>query len=122
SIGEVMAEARYGLRLASPSNKGCDAYTRDGTPVEVKATSARRDGSTRIGFSEDPRDVHVLVLQVTSEGELREAFNGPGESLLEHLSPRRKNGQRTIPLARLRALGKRIPLSDRLPVVESSWA
>jgi len=122
SIGEVMAKARYGLRLAAPSTKGRDAYARDGRAVEVKATSARRGGSTQIGFSEDPLGVHVLVLRVTSDGELREEFNGPGESLLDHLSPRSKNGQRTISLARLRAFGKGIPLSDRLPVVDSSRA
>ena len=114
SIGEVLAAARYGLDLHRPSKKGRDARTSDGVMVEVKATAAKKQGSTRVAFREVPVRTHVLVVRVTSNGEMHEEFNGPGAVLVDHLSPARSNGQRTISLARLRRLQNSVPETDRL--------
>lgn len=114
SIGEVLAAAHYGLDLHRPSKKGRDAQTSDGTSVEVKATSAKRQGSTRVAFREAPDRVHVLVVRVTSEGEMHEEYNGPGEVLLPHLSRPSDNGQRSISLAKLRQLQSSVRETDRL--------
>lgn len=114
SIGEVLAAAHYGLRLESPSKMGRDAHAEDGRAVELKATSGKRGGATRIAFSEDPGDVHVLVLRISPDGEMHHEFNGPGRLLLSHLSPRRKNGQRTISLSKLREIQKSVAAVNRL--------
>lgn len=114
SIGEVLAAAHYGLRLEPPSKMGRDAHAEDGRAVELKATSGKRGGATRIAFSEDPGDVHVLVLRISPDGEMHHEFNGPGRLLLSHLSPRRKNGQRTISLSKLREIQKSVAAVNRL--------
>lgn len=116
SIGEVLAAARYGLDLERPSRKGRDAR-KDDVAVEVKATSGKRAGSTPVAFSTDPDGVHVLVVLVTSEGEVFQEYNGPGDLLLADLGPRQKNGQRTISLAKLRKLQKQVPEVDQLQTV-----
>lgn len=129
SIGEVMAAAHYGLRLHQPSNKGRDALAEDGRAAEVKATGGKRGGATRIAFSEDPGNIHVLVVRISPDGVMHQEFNGPGNVLLSHLSSRGKNGQRTISLAKLRQIQAEVAANEslaprsikaRLPVSDSS--
>ncbi len=113
SIGEVLAAHRYGLELLPPSTERHDARASDGRRVQIKATQARS-----IGLRSEPD--FLLVLQLRSDGSAEEIFNGPGPLAWSHAGKMQRNGQRSIGIAKLRALMEETPSSARLVVLNKA--
>jgi len=99
SLGEVVAASRYAIGLVPMSTKGVDAVTTRGERVEIKATQGRS-----VAFRGEPP--LLIVLRIARDGSAEEVFNGPGGLVWPELArkPIPSNGQRSISLARLRAL------------------
>jgi hypothetical protein len=97
SIGEALAQSRYGLELLPCSTAEHDAKARDGRLVQIKATQG-----SRVGLYANPQ--HLIVLRLTRDGSTEEVFNGPGQVAWAHVSKVAKNGQRSISVAQLRRL------------------
>lgn len=110
SIGEVLAEYHYGLKLLPASTEAHDARAADGRWVQIKATQI-----TRIGLRNQPE--HLLVLRILPNGESEEVYNGPGELAWKNAGRKQKNGQCPVPLSKLTKLMENIPKEDRLPRV-----
>lgn len=113
SYGEVIAADRFGLELATPSTKGTDSHTADGRPVEVKATCGT---SVALRGQEPAKGLHLLVLQIGSDGEAETIYNGPAElawdAIRDKLMP--SNGQRRISIPLLRKLQDQVEIGARL--------
>lgn len=112
SIGEVMAEYHYGLKLARASTKGYDATTRDGRRVEIKTTQGKQVGLRS-------RPAHLVVLKLTDKGQIEEIYNGPGQPVWSHVGQKQKNGQRPISVTKLRQLMKVVPPFAQLKKVRA---
>ncbi len=108
SIGEALAQARYGLELLPCSTAAHDAKARGGQLVQVKATQGNR-----VGLYAKPE--HLIVLRLTRDGAVEEVFNGPGGPVWARVSKVAKNGQRSISLAMLREIMRGVPEGQRLP-------
>lgn len=115
SIGEVLAEHRYGLALLSASTPDHDARAADGRLVQIKATQAKS-----VGLRSEPQ--HLIVLGLDRRGEAREIFNGPGSLAWANAGRLQRNGQRPISVSRLDRLKEQVPKADRLPTVPTSRA
>ena len=113
SLGEVYARHVYGLTLLPSSRKDHDAETQSGRLVQIKATQR-----PRVSLYSQPQ--HLLVLQLTREGNWNEVYNGPGALMWQFVSPVAKNGQCTVPLSKLRTLMEHVPRGDRLPTVRAA--
>ncbi len=107
SIGEVLAAHDYDLRLLPASANRHDARAADGRFVQIKATQG-----TRVAISSRPQ--HLVVLRIERDGLHHEVYNGPGGLVWPHVSKPAKNGQRSISIARLRALNETVPPGSRL--------
>jgi hypothetical protein len=112
SIGEVLAAYRYNLDLRRPSTLGCDAESVQVGKIEIKTTQR---GS--VSFRCEPP--HLVVFRLPRDGQPEEVYNGPGRTVWPHVGRRNKNGQYSISLAKLRALGKQVPREDRLEIARS---
>jgi len=113
SIGEVLAAARFGLRLNIASTEGFDAVARDKWKVEIKTTQQER------GYFalKPPRwpGVHLIAIKLNPiDGSDRVIFNGPYELVWENCGPLQKWGGRTITAAKAEKLQKLVPLAERL--------
>jgi hypothetical protein len=113
SIGEVLAAHRYGLELLPPSAERHDARASDGRRVQIKATQARS-----VGLRSEPEV--LLVLQLLGDGSAEEIFNGPGSLAWSHAGKKQSNGQRSIGVAKLRALMGEVSPGARLVVVNKA--
>lgn len=118
SLGEVMAAAMFNLELQPPSQKGFDAIGHDlngdRIRVEIKFTQRKT-----VSFNHDPHDVHVIVLALNkSTKEPYCVYNGPGSILGEHLSSRRKNGQKTISVTKLKNAQNQVVSENKLQLPE----
>lgn len=107
SIGEVLAAHRYGLELLPCSTEGHDARASDGRLVQIKATQGSQVAMRNCCD-------HLIVLRLLRSGEAEEVFNGPGTRPWELSGKMQRNGQRSISLARLRALMADVPRSARI--------
>lgn len=96
SIGEVIAAEVLGLQLYKGSHPGHDAYDANGD-VQIKMT-ARRSVAL---YSTCTR---LVVLQIVNPEEAEIVYDGPGEPVWDKAGRLQKNGQRSISLARLKAL------------------
>jgi hypothetical protein len=114
SMGEVFAAAAYDLKLEPPATKACDAKTRDGKRVEIKATFGKKVAFRRHDADCEPH--HCLVLQLKKEGGFTEIYNGPMRPILNKLSVRNlpSNGQLQISLVQLSALNAEVSETERL--------
>jgi hypothetical protein len=105
SIGEVVAEYIYGLKLERCSTPQIDAFTRDGQSVQIKLTGIK---GTSYGFSwssrlsSAPADC-LLALKLTSAG-FEEIYNGPFPLGLLQGRQDTLNGQISISVSKLRGL------------------
>ena len=99
SIGEVIAAEALGLKLYPNSHPAHDAFDAAGE-VQIKITATKR-----IAISASCQ--RLVVLQIVSPGEAEIVYDGPGEPAWQAAGKMAKNGQRTISLARLRAMAKR---------------
>lgn len=111
SLGECLVADAYGLTLKAASNKGYDAVTPSGMPVEIKATQ-----SSIASFRSVPQ--HAIVIKILPNGTFKEVFNGPGKPYIEEQFKRKaSNGQFQISLKKLDELNKLVPSEDQLQVV-----
>lgn len=108
SIGEVVAAHRYGLTLLKHSTEAHDAKTDSGRLVEIKATQR-----ASVALRSQPQ--HLLVLHISSLGNVTEIFNGPGAPVWQAAGKVQKNGQRQVSLAKLRQLASEVAPALRLP-------
>ncbi len=100
SIGEVIAAEALGLTLYPMSHVGHDAYDADGD-VQIKMTA----GKSISMYEESDR---LVVLQVVSPEEAEIVYDGPGKPAWDAAGKTAKNGQRSVSLAKLRAIASRI--------------
>jgi hypothetical protein len=96
SIGEVIAAEALGLTLYMMSRPGHDAYDANGD-VQIKMTA----GGSISMYAESSR---LVVLKVISPHEAEIVYDGEGKAAWEQAGRMQKNGQRTISLARLKAI------------------
>lgn len=96
SIGEVIAAEALGLTLYKGSHPGHDAYDANGD-VQIKMTA----GKSVALYSTCTR---LVVLKIVNPEEAEIVYDGPGEPAWDKAGKMQKNGQRTISIAKLRAL------------------
>ncbi len=108
SLGEVLAAHAYDLSLLPNSTPVHDAIARDERLVQVKATQ-----TNRIALSSEPK--HLLVLRLLRNGSFTEEFNGPGNLVWAAAGKAQKNGQRQVPLSKLKTLMDKVKESEKLP-------
>lgn len=104
SIGEVVAEYIYDLRLAPPGTPQVDAHTKDGHTVQIKLTGQKGTSYGMRWSNAIPcRPADLLIgLKLTASG-FEEIYNGPFPIQFLESRPDARNGQMAIPLSRLRA-------------------
>lgn len=113
SLGEALAADRYGLKLLPASTEGHDAHGPDGRLVQIKATQR-----SRVSLYSKPE--HLIVLQLTPDGQVEEIYNGPGEPAWKAAGKPQKNGQCAILATKLRTIMESIPAESRLPTLRYS--
>jgi hypothetical protein len=96
SIGEVIAAEALGLTLYNGSHPGHDAYDANGD-VQIKMTA----GKSVALYSTCTR---LVVLKIVNPEEAEIVYDGPGEPAWDKAGKMQKNGQRTISIAKLKAL------------------
>jgi hypothetical protein len=96
SIGEVIAAEALGLQLHPMSHRGHDAFDARGD-VQIKMTA----GNKVAMYATCER---LVVLRVVSPEEAEIVYDGPGAPAWEQAGRMGKNGQRVIPLSRLRRI------------------
>ena len=111
SLGEVLAAFMYDLELVASNAKASVAKTTDGRRVQLKVTRSRKG---TVGLYDRPEA--LLVLQLSGQS-LFELYNGPVEPAWDKAGKTRKNGERRIPVSRLKCLGLNIPATQRLPQI-----
>jgi len=111
SLGEVLAAHHYGLELLPASRATHDATSRDGRPVQIKATQGSRV-SMRAACD------LLLVLKLDRHGGFEEIFNGPGLTVWAAAGPLQSNGQRAISVTKLRKLNAAGSSKNRIARVE----
>lgn len=98
SIGEVVAAEALGLTLHRMSYAGHDAFDANGN-VQIKMTA----GKSVAMYADCDR---LVVLRVISPEEAEIVYDGKGAPAWACSGKLRKNGQRTVSLAKLRALAR----------------
>jgi hypothetical protein len=97
SIGEVVAANALGLTLLPSSHPGHDARDAGGRLVQIKMTAGRSIAM----YADCDR---LVVLRVLSPHEAEIVYDGDGAPAWAQAGNMAKNGQRTIRLAKLRAI------------------
>lgn len=105
SIGEVVAEYIYGVRLEPCSTPQVDAHTQDGRSVQIKLTGANGNSFGFRWSNRTPTKAAILLiaLKLTEKG-FEEIYNGPFPEDLLRGRRDTSNGQISISLAKLREL------------------
>jgi hypothetical protein len=104
SIGEVIAEYIYDLKLKPSSTPQVDALTHDGRSVQIKLTGAKGK-SFGLRWSSQLKTTHadLLIALKLNEDGFTEIYNGPfPKDLLEGRSDT-SNGQISVPISKLSA-------------------
>ena len=101
SIGEVIAAESLGLRLYPMSKSGHDGIDDKGVQVQIKMT-----GGTQIAMTSTCE--RLVVLRVVSAQEAEVVYDGPGDPVWTAAGKMGKNGQRKVPLARLRQVAGKL--------------
>lgn len=100
SIGEVIAREALGLTLYPASHPGHDAHDNDGRQVQVKLT-----GGSSVALRATCDRLLVMRLYDFSYAEI--VYYGDGEPVWQACSGLQSaNGQKTISLSKLRAIGR----------------
>ena len=108
SIGEVVAAYMFALKLLPASGPDHDAEASDGRRVQIKFTQ----GNKSVGIRAEPEQ--LLVLRFTPERNVDVVYNGPGRAPWSEPGKVQSNGQKSIPLKRLRELDAQVPDHERL--------
>lgn len=103
TLGEALAAWMYGLELIVSRSGVSVGMTADGRKVQLKVTRSRKG---TVGINELPES--LLVLQLSGR-ELVELYNGPTATVWTKAGKTRKNGQRRIPVSRLRSEAQLLP-------------
>ena len=107
SIGEVIAAEYYGLTLLPNSSEMHDAKDRQGRLIQIKATQI-----DRISISSEPD--YLIAIQITSDGNWSEIYNGAGSRVWNNSGKMQKNGQRPISIAKLKLLMKSVSDDEKI--------
>ena len=107
SIGEVIAAEYYGLTLLPNSSERHDAKDRQERLIQIKATQI-----DRISISSEPD--YLIVIQITSDGNWSEIYNGAGSRVWNNAGKIQKNGQRPISIAKLKLLMKSVSDDEKI--------
>ena len=107
SIGEVSAAEYYGLTLLPNSSERHDAKDRQGRLIQIKTTQI-----DRISISSEPD--YLIVIQITSDGNWSEIYNGAGSRVWNNAGKMQKNGQRPISIAKLKLLMKSVSDDEKI--------
>ena len=107
SIGEVIAAEYFGLALLPNSSERHDAKDRQGRLIQIKATQI-----DRISISSEPD--YLIVIQITSDGNWSEIYNGAGSRVWNNAGKMQKNGQRPISIAKLKLLMKSVSDDEKI--------
>lgn len=107
SIGEVIAAEYYGLTLLPNSSERHDAKDRQGRLIQIKATQI-----DRISISSEPD--YLIVIQITSDGNWSEIYNGACSRVWNNAGKMQKNGQRPISIAKLKLLMKSVSDDEKI--------
>ena len=108
SIGEALAAYAYGLELSRNRSGVSSAITQVGTRVQLKVTRSKKG---TIGIWDNP--ALLLVLQLSGR-EVVELYNGPTNVPSENAGRTKGNGERRIPVSRLKILADQIPAELKL--------
>ena len=103
SIGEVVAEYVYGLRLEPCSTPRIDARTDDKRSVQIKLTGGDSYGIRWSSQAEVSHPDLLICLRLTSEG-FEEVYNGPFPVDLLRAKRDQSNGQVSLSVSLLRKL------------------
>jgi len=110
SIGEVLAEYYFGIKLFSASVETHDGKSPCGKLVQIKATQSKS-----IGIRSEPE--HLIVLKILPSGASETIFNGPGSLAWEHAGKMQKNGQRSLSVSKMLKLMPQVNFNQQLEVV-----
>jgi hypothetical protein len=97
-FGEFISTQAYGLEKAASGSDGYDARTADGKTVQVKTNHA----ATQIGFR-GAADL-LLVLHVTTDGEVEEIYYGPFAPVKEASRYSARDNKQMIAITKLRVM------------------
>jgi hypothetical protein len=109
SLGEVLAAWTYNLELVTGHARVSLAKTTDGRMIQLKVTRSQKG---TVGLYDWPEA--LLVLQLSGR-DLVELYNGPVVPAWEKAGKTKRNGERRIPVSRLKCLGLSVPADHRLP-------
>ena len=107
SIGDVIAAEYYDLTLLPNSSERHDAKDRQGRLIQIKTTQI-----DRISISSEPD--YLIVIQITSDGNWSEIYNGAGSRVWNNAGKMQKNGQRPISIAKLKLLMKSVSDDEKI--------
>ncbi len=104
SIGEVVAEYIYDLKLRKASTPQIDADTHDGRSVQIELTGANgRSFGIRWSSQRKVKHADVLIALKLNETGFMEIYNGQFPVDLLEGRPDTSNGQLSVPISKLSA-------------------
>ena len=108
SIGEVLAEQKYEIKLLPSNATDHDATARDGKLIQIRTTQKK---SAPLKKQPD----NLIVQKLHPNATVEEIFNGPGDIAWELTKKRKpdKNGQFNISLGKYAKANKTVPDSMR---------
>ena len=102
SIGEVVAEHIYDLKLQPASTPQIDAHTQDGRTVQIKLTGSNgKSFGMRWSSQRKLEHAEILIGLKLNETGFTEIYNGPFPVDLLEGRPDTSNGQVSIPISKL---------------------
>jgi hypothetical protein len=107
SLGEVIAEQTFRIRLHPASHPIHDARSFDGKEVQVKLT-----GGKQIALRAKPD--WLLVMKIVNPAQAEVAYNGPGLEPWNAAGKMQKNGQRSLSISKLMALDQAVSDTQRI--------
>lgn len=112
-LGEVLVEGTYDVKLFEGVKRHHDAETPDGRLVQIKATM-----QSALTFPADFVPKYYLGIQIHSDGNFTEVFNGPGSIASEAVRNRKRpnTNLHTITVSRLKQLNKKVQDRERIPM------
>lgn len=118
-LGEAIAAELFGIELAP--QQAFDGRAPDGRTVQVKASTTGAGPAFRKQETGADHLLHFLLDLPKRRGEV--AFNGPEHIALACMPASWTQGQRAIPLGKLRAANARVPPETRLIIRNTDiWA
>jgi len=113
TLGEVLAEEKYDLKLLSPKTKDFDATDCRGRKVQIRCnqrnTTPIKKGATKGVF---------LALKLLPDGSIKEIFNGPASAVHQLTVGRKADSAGFVELShdKLRKLMESVPESKMIPL------